>query len=284
MSGSAPTSAAMIVTSNSARWIEQTLASIVGQEHQPDAIVVIDDNSTDTTRSIVHAVLGGRASVYRATSRDDDVTTRIAHNFHQGIRACMAYDVAVLGDHDDLWYPTRVGHQVRQFSAHPGMTMLASDGTLINARNESLDGTLRATFPVPGDWNHERPAEQMRYAVRHSIATGGASALRPSAFADLTIPAGWLHDRWWSLVATARRGMMIDTELVIDYRVIETQEVGLGRGRQDDSRLKRLTSAVTAGPEVMGKLGDLHSRLRPLATDKAIIESLSWARLLNALR
>ena len=284
MSASAPTSAALIVTSNSARWIEQTLASIVGQEHQPDAIVVIDDNSTDTTRSIVHAVLGGRASVYRATSRADDVTTRIAHNFHQGIRACLAYDVAVLGDHDDLWYPTRVGHQVRQFAVHPEVTMLASDGTLINARNESLDGTLRATFPVPGDWNHERPAEQMRYAVRHSIATGGASALRPSGFADLTIPAGWLHDRWWSLVATARRGMMIDTELVIDYRVIETQEVGLGRGRQDDSRLKRLTSAVTGGPEVMGKLRDLHGRLRPLATDDAIGESLSWPRLLQALR
>ena len=78
--------------------------------------------------------------------------------------------------------------------------------------------------------------------------------------------------------------MLIDRELVIDYRVIDTQEVGLGRGRQDDSRLRRLTSAVTAGPEVMGKLHDLHSRLRPLATDKATIESLSWTRLLNALR
>lgn len=284
MSAISLTSAALIVTSNSAQWIEQTLASIVGQEHQPDAIVVIDDNSTDATRSIVHAVLGGRANVYRATSRAEDVTTRIAHNFHQGIRACLKYNVVVLGDHDDLWYPTRVGHQVGQLAMRPEMAMIASDGTLVNARNESLDGTLRATFPVPGDWNHEPPAEQMRYAVRHSIATGGASALRPASFADLTIPAGWLHDRWWSLVATARRAMLIDTELVIDYRVIDTQEVGLGRGRQGDSRVKRLVSGVTAGQEVMGKLLDLHGRLRPLATNAAIVESLSWARLLSALR
>ena len=284
MSAKRHSSAALIVTSNSAQWIEQTLASILGQEHQPDAIVVIDDNSTDATRSIVHAVLGGRASVYRATSRAEDVTTRIAHNFHQGIRACLKYDVAVLGDHDDLWYPTRVGHQVGQLASQPEMEMVASDGALINARNESLHGTLRATFPVHDGWNRERPAEQMRYTVRHSIATGGASALRPARFADLTIPAGWLHDRWWSLVATARRAMLIDAELVIDYRVIETQEVGLGRGRQDDSRIKRLTSAVTAGPEVIGKLRDIHGRLRPLATDDAIVESLSWARLLNALR
>lgn len=284
MSARSLTSAALIVTSNSAQWIEQTLASIVGQEHQPDAIVVIDDNSTDATRSIVHALLGGRASVYRATSRAEDVTTRIAHNFHQGIRACLKYDIVILGDHDDLWYPTRVGHQVQQLAMRPEIAMLTSDGTLINASNESLDGTLRATFPVPGDWNHLRPAEQMRYAVRHSIATGGASALRPTAFTDLTIPPGWLHDRWWSLVSTARREMMIDTELVIDYRVIETQEVGLSRGRQDDSRVKRLTSAITAGPEVLAKLRDLHGRLGPLATDDAIIESLSWAGLLRALR
>jgi glycosyltransferase involved in cell wall biosynthesis len=284
MSAKNLTSAALIVTSNSAQWIEQTLASILGQEHQPEAIVVIDDNSSDATRSIVHAVLGGRASVYRATSRAEDVTTRIAQNFHQGIRACLKYDVAVLGDHDDLWYPTRVGHQVCQLAMRPEMTMVASDGTLINARNESLDGTLRAAFPVIGDWNHERPAEQMRYAVRHSIATGGASALRPAGFADLTIPAGWLHDRWWSLVATARRAMLIDAELVIDYRVTDTQEVGLGRGRQDDSGLKRIASAATAGPEVVGKLRDLHGKLRPLATNAAVVESLSWARLLSALR
>ena len=77
---------------------------------------------------------------------------------------------------------------------------------------------------------------------------------------------------------------MIDNALVIDYRVIDTQEVGLSRGRQDDSRLKRLASAVTAGPEVMGKLRDLHGRLRPLATDPRIRESLSWARLVQALR
>ncbi len=284
MSAKSLSTVALIVTSNSARWIEQTLVSIVGQEHQPDAIVVIDDNSTDNTRSIIHAVLGGRASVYRATSRAEDVTTRIAHNFHQGVRACAKYDVAILGDHDDRWYPTRVGHQLRQLATHPEMTMVASDGTLINARNESLDGTLREAFPVISDWNHERPAEQMRYAVRHSIATGGASALRPADFAELTIPAGWLHDRWWSLVATARGSMMIDNALVIDYRVIDTQEVGLSRGRQDDSRLKRLASAVTAGPEVMGKLRDLHGRLRPLATDPRIRESLSWARLVQALR
>ena len=284
MSQTNPTVAALIVTSNSSRWIEQTLVSVVNQDRQPDAIIVIDDNSADSTRSIVNDVLGGRANVYRATSRAPDVTTRIAHNFHQGVRACLRYDVAVLGDHDDLWYPSRVAHQLEQFRRQPTTTMLASDGTLINAKNESLDGTLRDTFPVPGDWNHESPAEQMRYAVRHSVATGGDSALRPERFADLVIPAGWLHDRWWSLVATAQGGMRIDTDFVIDYRVVDTQEVGLSRGRQDASKARRLASAATAAPEVVGKLRDLHTHLRPLASDRDTAKVLAWASLLRAVQ
>ena len=284
MSASKPTAAALIVTSNSARWIEQTLASIVGQRHQPDAIVVIDDNSSDGTRTIINEVLGDKAIVYRATSKAADVTTRIAHNFHQGIRACANYDIAILGDHDDLWYPSRIGHQVNQFKMHRDTTMLASDGALINARNGSLDGTLRETFPVPDDFNHFSPVDQLRFTLKHSIATGGASAVRPGAFADITIPRGWLHDRWWSLVATSRQGMRIDRDLVIDYRITETQEVGLRRGRQQDSTVRRLRSALISAPEVGGKLKDLHQSLRPLATDETCRNALNWPGLLQALR
>ena len=125
--------AALLVTSNSSLWIEATLNSILGQTRQPDAFVVIDDNSTDDTRSIISSVLKGEALVYRATSRAADTTTRIAHNFRQGVRACADHAIAVLGDHDDLWHPDRIAHQTRELSDHPTALMLASDGALIDA-------------------------------------------------------------------------------------------------------------------------------------------------------
>ena len=276
--------AALLVTSNSQRWIGRTLETIVGQDRPADAVVVIDDNSTDDTRRIIHDVLGGRATVVRATSRAGDTTTRIAHNFHQGIRACADHEVVVLGDHDDLWHPGRIAHQVRLLADDPTAQMVASDGRLVDALDVAVGGTLRSTFPVPDGWSTLAAADQVAYAVRHSIATGGASALRPTAFADLSIPAGWLHDRWWSLVATVRGGMRLDDAVVIDYRVSDTQEVGLSRGRQDHSTARRVARAAQDAPEVLAKLGDIATRLRPLAADPQARRALAWPHLLRALR
>jgi len=284
MTAANETVAALLVTSNSARWIEATLESILAQTRQPDAFVVIDDNSTDDTRSIISSVLKGQALVYRATSRAADTTTRIAHNFRQGVRACADHAVAVLGDHDDLWHPDRIEHQTRELSNHPSALMLASDGALIDAQGQSKEGSLRDAFPVPADWNDLTTLDQLRSVLRHSIATGGASALRPAAFADVVIPAGWLHDRWWSLVATVLGGMRIDGEQLIDYRVSGTQEVGLGQGRQRDSKLHRAASAATQAPMVLGKVRDLHAGLQPLTTDPTLARALSWAGLARALR
>lgn len=275
------TVAALLVTSNSQRWIAQTLQTINAQTQQPDAVVVIDDNSTDDTRRIIHEVLHGRATVIRATSKAEDITTRIAHNFHQGIRACAEHDVVVLGDHDDLWHPNRVERQAQQLT--DDAVMVAADGRLIDVRDEPMGGTLRDTFPVPADWDDLDARAQTQYAVRHSIGTGGASALRPQAFADLTIPSGWLHDRWWSLVATVRGGMRLDPEVLIDYRVSETQEVGLHRGRQAMSAPYRLAGAVRNAPDVLDKLTDLNLRLRPLASQAGARKALAWPSLLRTM-
>ena len=283
MSASHPTVAAVLVTHDAAPWLEATLSSIVAQRHQPDAIVIVDDQSTDDTRAIIERTLGARARVLRATSHHPDTTTRIAQNFQQGLRAVRDHDVAVLGDHDDLWHPARIGHQVNQLRLHPEVEMLASDGRLVDASGRATGGTLRTAFPVPEDFNTMQPAEQMRAALRRSIATGGASAVRPAAFADVVIPEGWLHDRWWSLVATARGAMRLDAEAVIDYRVAAGQEVGLDPGRQGLGTPQRLQEAVTHAPATLRRAADLRA-LRAFSTDPDVRRVLSPLGLIGALR
>ena len=49
--------AAVIVTSNSERWLEQTLASVVAQTRQPDEIVIVANWDSSSQRKGV--VLGG---------------------------------------------------------------------------------------------------------------------------------------------------------------------------------------------------------------------------------
>jgi len=273
--------AAVLVTSNSERWIELTLASVIGQSRRPDEIVVVDDGSSDATAEIVGRVLGDSARLVVSTATSTDRATRIAHNFRQGLQEVRDCDIAVLGDHDDVWHPNRIGHQAGVLEVWQKDTLLASSGRLVDEAGLPMGGTLRTAFPVPVDWAGASAAERMRAVLRYSVATGGASAVRPAAFADETIPAGWLHDRWWSLVATAREQVRLDDEVVIDYRVSAAQEVGLDRGTQDRSVAVRVASGISSLPSTLGRMADLRG-LSAAATD-ATRGELSYPRLIRTL-
>lgn len=273
--------AAVLVTRNSERWLEQTLSSILGQTRQPDEIVIIDDRSTDSTRSIIDRVLGDRAHVFTSRESSTDLATRIAGNFRQGLQAARDCDIAVLGDHDDLWHRDRIEHQAALLETWPEMLMLASDGSLIDVFGNAVPGSLRTTFPVPGGFNELPPAEQMRAVIRRSVATGGASAVRTRAFADRAIPEGWLHDRWWSLVAAATESLRLDDEAVIDYRISPGQEVGLDRGHQARSPIDRAGEAVKGVGRTTSRIRDLQ-RLSREAT-RATAPELRAPRLLRNL-
>lgn len=274
--------AAVIVTHNAEPWIEATLASILAQTRQPDEIVVIDDASTDTTREIVSRVLGSQVRVVPSTATSDDTYTRIAHNFRQGLLEVAACDIAVLSDHDDVWHADRVAHQGALLDQHPDVSLLASDGRIVDETGRPLGGTLRDTFRVPGDINELGAEDRMRVVLRKSVATGGASAVRPVAFTGVLIPPGWLHDRWWSLVAAAREELLIDDTIVLDYRVSPAQEVGLDTGHQGQAVLGRMMGAAGGLRTTMNKLEDIRNLLPQYATD-ATRPSLTGPRLLRNL-
>jgi len=215
----------VLVTHNSQAFLAELLDSVDGQTQPLDQLIVIDDNSTDSTRNI----LSERGIIaIRSTSTATDLSTRIAGNFLQGVRHAPPGAIVILGDHDDTWLPNRVEHQSKIMRAFPNAAMLASDG---NIKTTDTNRTLRSTFPVPANWSALSKRQQFTYALKHSIATGGASAVRPSRL-PATIPAGWLHDRWWSLAAISKNAMVLDSEPVINYRTTPEQQVGLNTQAQ----------------------------------------------------
>ena len=226
--------AAVLVTHNSAQWIAETLASVLAQQTALDRVVIVDDHSTDTTLAVIREHAAGRpVEVIASSAHATDPHTRIASNFVQGVLHAEA-DLVVLGDHDDVWHPSRVGHQLGLLLQHPQAAMLASDGRIVE-QDGPTGRTIRDAFPVPAQFGDWRSSQQFAYAVRHSVATGGASALRPKALPQLQVPKGWLHDRWWSLAAAAHGRLIVDDTVVIDYRIFDGQQVGLATQHQDAS-------------------------------------------------
>ena len=207
--------AVVLVTHDSQGFLPELLASIDRQTLQPEIKLAVDDNSTDST---VELLTNNGFTVIPAQSGEDNITTRIAQNFVQVVTAATVAgaDTVIIGDHSEI------------LRTHEQVSMLASNG-------RTPDGNLRTTFPVPENFNQLDAKEKWRYVAKHSIATGGASAIAPNRISTLAVPTGWLHDRWWSLRAVREGSMWVDPELVIDYRVSPDQQVGLDTAGQGNT-------------------------------------------------
>ena len=98
-------------------WIEETLASILGQTHSNLEVIIVDDGSTD----------GSRQKVEAWAVRDERV--RIVHHFDRGNRGVNRSlelalqnargDFIAFCDADDIWEPAKVTLQLDMLAAHP---------------------------------------------------------------------------------------------------------------------------------------------------------------------
>ena len=254
--------AVVIVTHNSAEFIAETLESVKAQTLQPDRIIVIDDQSTDLTMQVVRQQLitsGLSYVIHSSTTEAKDLHTRIAQNFLQGVNEAKdeGLEIVVLGDHDDIWHEDRIAQHVRVFNENPSAMMVAADGVIKTDQNAAMPQTLRNSFPVPANFNDMRASQQFHYAVKHSVATGGASAIRPANFQYLNVPKSWLHDRWWSLAAAAHHALVIDTTPVIDYRISATQQVGLDTAAQLDGNSQWLAHHLKKSVRLIKRMYDV---------------------------
>ena len=260
-----------LVTHDSEGVLAKTLESIEHQSMPVTHIRVVDDASTDSTIDILtrwcHDMRsrGVDATFVAATSTDSNTITRTAQNFTQAVRALEGCDLVALADHDDVWLPHRIDTQVSFMDQHPHALMLASNGSITD---DDGPRTLFEAFAVPSDLNTRTCVNVARFVIRQSVVTGSASIVRPgqlTALPNFTPPQGWLHDRWWSILAASRCGLCIDETPVIDYRVTSTQQVGLDRGRQSRHGLSRVAASRWSD---FAKFRDLMS-IRPFASADA---------------
>ena len=238
-----------LVTHDSEDVLAETLESIEQQSMPVTHVRIVDDASTDATVDILtrwcHDMRsrGVDAAFVAATSTGSNTITRTAQNFTQAVRALEGCDLVALADHDDIWLPNRIQTQAALMDQHPRALMLASNGLITD---DPGPRTLFEAFDVPSELNHRTCVNVARFVIRQSVATGSASMVRPGELTsspNFTPPDGWLHDRWWSILAASRCGLRIDGTPVIDYRVTSTQQVGLDRGRQTSHGLSRVAAS-----------------------------------------
>ena len=102
----------VVPTYNRAGFLPETLDAILGQTRPPDAIVVVDDGSTDETPSVL-ARYAPRVKALRITNSGE----LVARN--TGV-AALATDLVAFCDSDDLWRPGFLAAMEALWRAEPG--------------------------------------------------------------------------------------------------------------------------------------------------------------------
>lgn len=276
--------AVVLVTRNGVGHLGEQLKSIVGQYVTPDEVFLVDDDSDDGSKEFVVDFFDRTTripvTVVPAPARSTDLYTRIAANFSAGLVAASGYRFIALADQDDVWMPDRLARQRTRLEAS-GALVTAGNGALIDGDGVPTGQTLRDRFLVLPEWDQAAPTVRLRSVLQESMATGAAMMIDSRILAvGLPIPAGWLHDRWLSIVAVAEGALDVDRSTVVQYRVYPEQVVGLS-GRNGMSGWQRIRSGSGKPLLTMRKVRDLSFVLRNKLSDNAIRSELSVPSVLG---
>lgn len=135
-----PTVTVIIPAYNVEAFIDDALASVFAQTHQPDQIVVVNDGSTDGTA--------------RRLARHSDPRLTVIDKRNGGISSARNHGLAVAtGDYiamldgDDRWHPEMLAQQVAVMEAHPELVCAFTNFTRFDDRSGKSIGDQFQDYP-----------------------------------------------------------------------------------------------------------------------------------------
>jgi glycosyltransferase involved in cell wall biosynthesis len=225
-----------LCTYNGEAYLPMQLASLAWQTWPAHEIVCCDDGSTDNTCILVEEFALTYPGEVRLIRNPVNLGPR--KNFEKAISLCTG-DYILLCDQDDVWLPAKIEKMVGYLQQHAQMEGVFCNGALMNESGADLEETM---------WDalyFEAPLRQTTHAgnllsyllLNGNVATGTALCFRGTARQYLlpieTLDQLW-HDHWIALMLSARKTLGRLDEMLLQYRVHATQQVGFaGRGRSN---------------------------------------------------
>jgi len=170
---------AVVVTYNRRHLLTEALSAVLAQSRAPDAVLVIDNASTDGTPEMVRARF---PSVRLATARRN---TGGAGGFAYGLALALAdaADLVWLMDDDTIPEPGALRAMLDARALHPG-----TPPALIASRVVCTDGR-------PHPMNTPRIKPFVRKEERAAAATAGCLPIRSASFVSILVDAGLCRAR-----------------------------------------------------------------------------------------
>jgi len=118
---------------NRARYIRQTVESVLNQSYANIETIVVDDGSTDGTREILESYTG-KIRLLEHTGRQNRGQSA---SINLGLEHASGEYVAIL-DSDDFWEANKIELQIRYLEQNPDVGLVYCNGTAVNSNGEYL--------------------------------------------------------------------------------------------------------------------------------------------------
>lgn len=229
-------------TYNGSRFLPEQLNSIAAQSRLPEELVVCDDRSTDDSVARLDAF--SRRVSFPVRLYVNHTNLGSTKNFEEAISLCRE-SIIVLADQDDAWYPHKLERIEQAFQASDTCAAVFSDADVIDQDSRMTGTHLWECFLFSrAEQKRFAAGESLNILVRHPVVTGAAMAFRRNLLPLLTpLPANDVHDQWMSFLLAACGPYSLISEPLMQYRLHNNQQVGVGV----QTFLDRLTKARVTG-------------------------------------
>ncbi|MBE6718768.1 MAG: glycosyltransferase family 2 protein [Ruminococcaceae bacterium] len=211
-----------LCTYNGEKYITEQLQSILNQTVSVDEIVICDDNSKDKTVSICEEILNKSGLEYKIIVNESSLG--VAKNFLKALKLTTG-DYIFTCDQDDIWNQNKVEIFIREAEKSNRM-LYFSNGKLVDGENRPLNKSLWEFLNIDYSEIKDRDS-QLDAILKRPIVTGAAMCVSRELINKVdAIPEEWLHDEWFSIIASAEKSIMPINEETFNYRQHGNNVVG----------------------------------------------------------
>ena len=225
-----PLISVVMTTYNGEKFLTQQLDSLLAQSYPLFEIIICDDNSTDSTLTILKSY--EEKSDINISVFCNEENIGYVKNFQKSISHCNG-DYLVFCDQDDIWLPNKIATQYQALSETKALAIF-SDAYLCDANDRDLDMSLWEA--VIGSKPPKKIDHRAFYLT--NCVTGCTLMIhRQLLDSALPFPKSVPHDWWMAYHAAYQERLVFTEDKLIHYR----QHAGNVYGVGSKIRRKRLS-------------------------------------------
>lgn len=243
----APLVSFVVLSYNYARFIGETISSILAQQGGHDfEIIIVDDASTDNSHDVITAFDDARIRYIRHQNNHGHAAT-----VTDGLRAARGRYVARI-DSDDRYRANFLNETIPALEHNPRVGLVYGDAAIINDK-----GVVTApTTDTQHGGREYRGNEYVALLEKNFICAPTIIARREAWLAALPIPEGLSFHDWWFTIQISRHwDFCFRPAVLADYRVHQANyHTLIARNQTEEASILRLLDQLFAERETDERL------------------------------